>query len=148
MMDCACGTRMCASSASALWILCGSLRRILHIVHYYSLHCKTSCANPWSFSTQAPDLLYFMAILFPNSDSSRFYPPFKNRKDPDRGPLLLLGGYVRASYHGVSQQQKMHIATARSCGLRPINCYDYATAPSCFCIPLWGNLSEALNHVS
>lgn len=52
------------------------------------------------------------------------------------GLLLLLGGYVRASYHGMSQQQKIYIATAQSCGLRPINCYDYATALSCFCVSL------------
>lgn len=60
------------------------------------------------------------------------------------GLLLLLGGYVRVSYHGMSQQQKMHIATAWSCGLWPINCYDYTIALSCFCISCWGSLSEAL----
>lgn len=50
------------------------------------------------------------------------------------GLLLLLGGYVRTSYHGMSQQQKMHIATAQSCGLRPINCYDYSITLNYFCI--------------
>lgn len=48
--------------------------------------------------------------------------------------LLLLGGYVRVPYHGMSQQQKMHIATAWSCGLRSINCYDYNIVLSHFCI--------------
>lgn len=60
------------------------------------------------------------------------------------GLLLLLGGCVRVSYHGMSQQQKMHIATAWSCGLRPINCCDYAIAVSYLCISCWGSLSEAL----
>lgn len=44
----------------------------------------------------------------------------------------------------MSQQQKMHIATAWSCGLRPINCYNYAIALNFFCISCWGSLSEAL----
>lgn len=124
MMNWACGTRMCASSVSALWTLCVSLRRILLVVHYYSF--------------QQEDLFPGLcsSVFYGNSVPSHFYPTFKNRKDPDTGLLLLLGGYVRASYHGVSQQQKIHIATARSCGLWPINCYDYATTLSCFCVSL------------
>lgn len=58
------------------------------------------------------------------------------------GLLLLLGGCVRVPYHGMSQQQKMHIATAWSCGLWPINCY--AIALNYFYISCWGSLSEAL----
>lgn len=37
-----------------------------------------------------------MSILFPSSVPSHFYPTFKNRKDPDTGLLLLLGGCVKS----------------------------------------------------
>lgn len=100
--------------------------------------------------TPSQPMSLFFCILwqfcFPILPPSHFYPTFKNRKDPDMGLLLLLHDYVWASYHGVSQQHNMHVATARSCGLWPINCYT--TALCCFCVPLWGNLAEALNHVS